>query len=104
MYLLSFVDIVEQPVLWYVIVVGLSKAANEEHGRDLPVMNGIKEDIKSIGVLDLGSPVYQEALLNLSNRLKKLKVRSVVSKFNWSSSTSVKDFATLCSLILFPLT
>ncbi|CAI9091371.1 OLC1v1026391C1 [Oldenlandia corymbosa var. corymbosa] len=55
---------------------GLSKAANEEHGRDLPVMNGIKEDIKSIGVLDLGTPVYQEALLILSNRLKKLKENS----------------------------
>lgn len=52
---------------------GLSKAANEEHARDLPIMNGIKEDIKSIGVLDLGSPVYQEALFNLANRFKMLK-------------------------------
>ncbi|KAL3520895.1 hypothetical protein ACH5RR_019044 [Cinchona calisaya] len=52
---------------------GLSKAANEEHARDLPIMNGIKEDIKSIGVLDLGSPVYQEALFNLANRFKTLK-------------------------------
>ncbi|KAA8538991.1 hypothetical protein F0562_025683 [Nyssa sinensis] len=51
---------------------GLSKAANEEHARDLPIMNGIKEDIKSIGVLDSGSPVYQEAISNLSTRLKTL--------------------------------
>lgn len=53
---------------------GLSKAANEEHARDLPIMNGIKEDIKSIGVLDLGSPVYQEALSNLANRFNTLKM------------------------------
>ncbi|CAK9180657.1 unnamed protein product [Ilex paraguariensis] len=52
---------------------GLCKAANEEHARDLPIMNGIKEDIKSIGVLDSGSPVYQEALFNLSTRLKTLQ-------------------------------
>ena len=53
---------------------GLCKAANEEHGRDLPVMNGIREDIKSIGVLDTGSHDYREALRNLSTRLKSLLV------------------------------
>ncbi|GFZ11252.1 hypothetical protein Acr_22g0006500 [Actinidia rufa] len=52
---------------------GLSKTANEEHARDLPIMNGIKEDIKSIGVLDSGNPAYQEALSNLSSRLKTLQ-------------------------------
>ncbi|KAL7184911.1 hypothetical protein ACSBR2_026957 [Camellia fascicularis] len=52
---------------------GLSKAANEEHARDLPIMNGIKEDIKSIGVLDSGSRDYHEALCNLSTRLKTLQ-------------------------------
>lgn len=52
---------------------GLCKAAQEEHAKDLPMLNGIKEDIKSIGVLDTGSPVYQEALSNLSDRLKILK-------------------------------
>ncbi|XP_019151352.1 PREDICTED: uncharacterized protein LOC109148057 [Ipomoea nil] len=55
---------------------GLCKAANEEHARDLPVMNGIKEDIKSVGVLDSGDPVYQEALSNLSTRLKTLQEHS----------------------------
>lgn len=50
--------------------------ANEEHARDLPIMNGIKEDIKSIGVLDSGSPAYQEALLSLSTRLSSLQVRT----------------------------
>ncbi|XP_057981381.1 uncharacterized protein LOC131166814 [Malania oleifera] len=52
---------------------GLCKAANEYHARDLPIMNGIKEDIKSIGVLDTGTPSYQEALFNLHNRLKTLQ-------------------------------
>lgn len=51
---------------------GLSKAAKEEHARDLPLMNGIKEIIKSVGVLDSGSPDFQEALYNLSARLKLL--------------------------------
>ncbi|XP_009623085.1 uncharacterized protein [Nicotiana tomentosiformis] len=55
---------------------GLSKAVNEEHARDLPMMNGIKEDIKSIGVLDSGHPSYQEALCNLSTRLKTLQEHS----------------------------
>lgn len=53
---------------------GLSKAAKEEHARDLPLMNGIKEVIKSVGVLDSGSPGYREALSNLSTRLKSLQV------------------------------
>ena len=57
---------------------GLCKAANQEHARDLPIMNGIKEDIKSIGVLDSGSPVYQEALFSLSTRLKSLHVRTAL--------------------------
>ncbi|KAF7820434.1 hemerythrin HHE cation-binding domain protein [Senna tora] len=52
---------------------GLSKAAKEEHARDLPLMNGIKEVIKSVGVLDAGSPGYREALSNLSARLKSLQ-------------------------------
>ncbi|GMI73264.1 hypothetical protein like AT3G54290 [Hibiscus trionum] len=52
---------------------GLCKAANEEHARDLPVMNGIKEDMKSIGVMDYGGPAYKEGLSNLSDRLKSLQ-------------------------------
>lgn len=52
---------------------GLCKAANEEHARDLPIMNGVKEDIKSTGVLESGSPIYLEALFNLSTRLKSLQ-------------------------------
>lgn len=53
---------------------GLSKAAKEEHARDLPIMNGIKEIIKSVEVLDSRSLNYKETLYNLSNRLKSLQV------------------------------
>lgn len=63
-----------------IIGTGLTKAANEEHARDLPIMNGIKEDIKTVGVLDSGSPDYQEALYNISSRLKKLQVNSALFK------------------------
>lgn len=56
------------------ICAGLCKAVNEEHAKHLPIMNGIKEDIKSIGVLDSGTLIYQEALYNLSTRLKSLLV------------------------------
>ncbi|KAH7547732.1 hypothetical protein ACOSP7_033051 [Xanthoceras sorbifolium] len=52
---------------------GTCKVANKEHARDLPLMNGIKEDIKSVGVLDSGNPCYQEALSNLSTRFKSLQ-------------------------------
>ncbi|KAM1139907.1 hypothetical protein ACFX19_040747 [Malus domestica] len=38
-------------------------------------MNGIKEDIKSIEVLDIGSRDYKEALSNFSKRLKSLQER-----------------------------
>ncbi|XP_045808867.1 uncharacterized protein LOC123903048 [Trifolium pratense] len=52
---------------------GLTKAAKEEHARDLPIMNGIKEIIKSIEVLDSGSSNYREALYNLSTRLNSFQ-------------------------------
>ncbi|XP_042512784.1 uncharacterized protein LOC122087651 [Macadamia integrifolia] len=50
---------------------GLSGAANEEHARDLPIMNGINEAIKTIGVLEAGSLV--EAMFDLFNRFKTLQ-------------------------------
>ncbi|GER28887.1 hypothetical protein STAS_04715 [Striga asiatica] len=54
-------------------LLGLCKSANEEHARHLPIMNGIKEEIKTIGVMNAGSPDYQEVLINLTSRLKRLK-------------------------------
>lgn len=59
---------------WIFVLTGLCKDANQEHARDLPIMNGIKEAIKSIGVLDAGSLDYQEAMSNLSSRLNILQV------------------------------
>ncbi|GAB4836273.1 hypothetical protein Ancab_001188 [Ancistrocladus abbreviatus] len=52
---------------------GLCRSANEEHARDLPIMNGIKEDIKSVGALNAGTPTFREALYNLSARLEILQ-------------------------------
>lgn len=56
---------------------GICKAANEEHARDLPIMNGIKEDIKSIGVMEYGSATYKEALCTLAMRLKSLQAYTI---------------------------
>lgn len=53
---------------------GLCKAANEEHAKALPLMNGIKEEIKTVGVMNPGSPDYQDGLSNILSRLKRLKV------------------------------
>ncbi|CAO2836344.1 unnamed protein product [Amaranthus hypochondriacus] len=52
---------------------GVCRCVTEEHARDLPIMNGIKEDIKSVGVLKPATSTYQEALYSLSARLKALQ-------------------------------
>lgn len=52
---------------------GVCRVVNEEHARDLPIMNGIKEDIKSVGV-NLGKSTHKEAFHSLSTRLKTLQV------------------------------
>ncbi|ESQ45046.1 hypothetical protein EUTSA_v10010495mg [Eutrema salsugineum] len=51
---------------------GMCKSANEEHGRELPLMNGIKEYIKSIAVLDSG--ICSEEFFSLASRFKSLQV------------------------------
>ncbi|CAO2821950.1 unnamed protein product [Amaranthus hypochondriacus] len=51
---------------------GVCRVVNEEHARDLPIMNGIKEDIKSVGV-NLGKSTHKEAFHSLSTRLKTLQ-------------------------------
>ncbi|GAB2222611.1 hypothetical protein Drorol1_Dr00016730 [Drosera rotundifolia] len=52
---------------------GVCMSANEDHGRDLPIMNGIKEAIKSIVAIDPGTPDFREALNDLSSRLETLQ-------------------------------
>jgi hypothetical protein len=59
-------------------------------------MNGIKEVIKSVGVLDSGSPDFREALYDLSTRLKSLQVSSdpkendyIFNVFNWDFMISI---------------
>jgi hypothetical protein len=43
------------------------------------MMNGIKEDIKTLLTLELGSPLFHEVVVNLSVRLKALQVQSLLS-------------------------
>ncbi|KAL6840099.1 hypothetical protein ACP4OV_029909 [Aristida adscensionis] len=52
---------------------GVCDKVNQQHGRHLPMMNGIKEDIKTLLTLELGSPLFHEVLVNLSVRLKALQ-------------------------------
>ncbi|KAJ3677945.1 hypothetical protein LUZ60_001748 [Juncus effusus] len=61
------------PALERAAYKGVCKVANEQHAKDLPMLNGIKEDIKSLLSCDFGSSIYQESLLNLCHRLKKLQ-------------------------------
>lgn len=51
---------------------GMCKSATEEHGRELPMMNGIKEYIKSIVVMDSG--ICSEELFSLASRFKSLQM------------------------------
>lgn len=52
---------------------GVCDKVQEQHGKHLPMMNGIKEDIKTLLTLELGSPLFHEVLVNLSIRLKALQ-------------------------------
>ncbi|KAL0922867.1 hypothetical protein M5K25_006898 [Dendrobium thyrsiflorum] len=60
------------PILDRTADYDVCRTANEQHGRDLPLMNGIKEDLKSLIAIDVGGPLYKEALLNLSLRFRTL--------------------------------
>lgn len=54
------------------VLAGMCKSASAEHGRELPLMNGIKEYIKSIAVMDSG--ICSEELFSLASRFKSLQV------------------------------
>lgn len=56
---------------------GLTKSANQSHARDLPLMNGIKEDLKGVLALEQGSPCRSEALNAVSTRLRGLQAFSI---------------------------
>ncbi|XP_024533906.1 uncharacterized protein LOC9638252 [Selaginella moellendorffii] len=49
---------------------GLTELVHADHARDLPIMNGIREDLKSVLALQQGSCVHNEALVALATRLK----------------------------------
>ena len=42
---------------------GITQLANDEHARDFPLMNGIREQMKTVTVLEAGSPDRSQALL-----------------------------------------
>jgi glutathione S-transferase/iron-sulfur cluster repair protein YtfE (RIC family) len=56
---------------------GLSASALKDHARDLPVMNGIREDIKGIMALKQGSSDHVEALSEVVIRLHTLQVQNL---------------------------
>lgn len=56
---------------------GLTRSANQSHARDLPVMNGIKEDLKAVLALDQGSPGRREALHAVAMRLRALQAHTL---------------------------
>ncbi|CAK9205947.1 unnamed protein product [Sphagnum troendelagicum] len=56
---------------------GVSEAVLGDHARDLPVMNGIRADMKGVMVMEQGSTDHLEALLALALRLRTLQAYSV---------------------------
>jgi hypothetical protein len=56
------------------VVAGVSEAVLGDHARDLPVMNGIRADMKGVMVMEQGSTDHLEALLALALRLRTLQV------------------------------
>lgn len=57
-------------------VAGMSESALGDHARDLPVMNGIREDIKGVMALEQGCSDHLEGLQALAIRLRTLQVGS----------------------------
>lgn len=55
-------------------VTELTASALKDHARDLPVMNGVREDIKGVVALRQGSADHIEALSSLLTRLESLQV------------------------------
>lgn len=53
---------------------GITEVANDEHARDFPLMNGIRERLKTLTVLEASSPDRSQALLRLSVKLRTLQV------------------------------
>lgn len=52
---------------------GITEVANDEHARDFPLMNGIRERLKTLTVLEASSPDRSQALLRLSVKLRTLQ-------------------------------
>lgn len=59
---------------WLLNASGMSESALMDHARDLPVMNGIREDIKGVMALEQGGSDHLEGLQALAARLRVYQV------------------------------
>lgn len=73
------------------VVLGMSESALGDHARDLPVMNGIREDIKGVMAMEQGCPDHLEGLQALAVRMRTLQVttlsHSALEKYRKQIST-----------------
>lgn len=63
-------------------VSALTESAIKDHARDLPVMNGIREDIKGIMSLRQGNFDHREALSALARRVEAFEVSENQKQFS----------------------
>jgi hypothetical protein len=55
-------------------MTALTESARKDHARDLPVMNGVREDIKGVMALRQGNFDHKEALSALTTRVEDFEV------------------------------
>jgi hypothetical protein len=55
-------------------MTALTELAWKDHARDLPVMNGVREDIKGVMALRQGNFDHKEALSALTTRVEDFEV------------------------------
>lgn len=60
----------------------MSECALADHARDLPVMNGIREDIKGVMALEQGCSDHLEGLQAVVKRLHALQVSISSHEYN----------------------
>ena len=58
----------------HVYFSGMSELALADHARDLPIMNGIREDIKGVMALEQGGADHLEGLQALATRVRAYQV------------------------------
>lgn len=83
----------------------MSEQALADHARDLPVMNGIREDIKGVMALEQGGSDHLEGLHALAIRLHSLQVshkyynHKFINSFLDSSDFRTRTSTTSCDFL-----